>query len=99
MPLLVGCPAGLQGSGFWLMGPMGVGWRVRCVPFDVAGGSVTLPARGLEDERPPPRVAVCVEPGVDSVVVTVVFWLVARRPHERRDYVRVGKSTKYSGLY
>jgi len=40
-----------------------------------------------------------VEPGVDSVVVTVVFWLVARRPHERRDYVRVGKSTKYSGLY
>ena len=28
-----------------------------------------------------------------------IFWLVARSPDERRDYVRVGESTYYSGLY
>jgi hypothetical protein len=28
-----------------------------------------------------------------------VFWMVARQPHERRDYVRIGESTYYSGLY
>ncbi len=28
-----------------------------------------------------------------------IFWLVARHEHERRDKVRVGESTYYSGLY
>lgn len=28
-----------------------------------------------------------------------IFWLVARSPHERREYVRVGESTYFSGLY
>jgi hypothetical protein len=28
-----------------------------------------------------------------------IFWLVARQPHERRDYVRLGESTYFSGLY
>jgi hypothetical protein len=28
-----------------------------------------------------------------------IFWVVARQPHERTDYVRVGDSTYYSGLY
>jgi hypothetical protein len=28
-----------------------------------------------------------------------IFWLVARQPHERKDYVRVGESTYYSGLF
>lgn len=28
-----------------------------------------------------------------------IYWLVARQPHERRDRVRIGESTYYSGLY
>ncbi|RZJ07676.1 MAG: hypothetical protein EON50_20930 [Acidovorax sp.] len=28
-----------------------------------------------------------------------IFWLVARRPHERRRYVLVGESSYYNGLY
>jgi hypothetical protein len=28
-----------------------------------------------------------------------IFWLVARHEHERREMVRVGESTYYSGLY
>jgi hypothetical protein len=28
-----------------------------------------------------------------------VFWMVARQPREREDYVRVGESTYYSGLF
>jgi hypothetical protein len=28
-----------------------------------------------------------------------IYWLVARQAHERRDYVRIGESSYYSGLY
>jgi hypothetical protein len=28
-----------------------------------------------------------------------IFWMVARQRHERQDYVRLGESTYYSGLY
>ncbi|MFD5247915.1 hypothetical protein ACFWIW_25480 [Amycolatopsis sp. NPDC058340] len=28
-----------------------------------------------------------------------IYWLVARQPHERRDYVRLGETSYYSGLY
>ncbi|UMO99887.1 hypothetical protein [Amycolatopsis sp. EV170708-02-1] len=28
-----------------------------------------------------------------------IYWLVARHPHERRDHVRVGEASYYSGLY
>ena len=28
-----------------------------------------------------------------------IFWMVARQPHEQQDYVRLGESTYYSGLY
>ncbi|GAA1027584.1 hypothetical protein GCM10009557_09520 [Virgisporangium ochraceum] len=28
-----------------------------------------------------------------------IFWMVARQDHERQDYVRIGESTYYSGLY
>jgi hypothetical protein len=28
-----------------------------------------------------------------------ILWMVARQPHERRDYVRLRESTYYSGLY
>lgn len=28
-----------------------------------------------------------------------IFWMVARQPHERKDFVRLGESAYYSGLY
>ena len=28
-----------------------------------------------------------------------IFWMVARQPHERQEFVRLGESTYYSGLY
>jgi hypothetical protein len=28
-----------------------------------------------------------------------IFWMVARQDHERQDYIRIGESTYYSGLY
>jgi hypothetical protein len=28
-----------------------------------------------------------------------IFWMVAKGPHEQQDYVRIGESSYYSGLY